>query len=157
MIVTQKQLAAMRSGNASMVFVPCMRAKGWKVGHRIPLWLLTVREEQVRTSRPVKEVGGDNAGAQVSVTVTLIGAPTPFDKLTLRDAKRAGFTTLDKFRDHRRHLYTTRERRDLVLPVMFALAVDRAKLLARRGPPDYTSSPHLAMRGEPEAMDGLPS
>jgi hypothetical protein len=154
-IVTIKQFHAMRSGRASLLFVPLMRASDWTVGRSIGLRRLVVREEQVRTSVPLCEGEGD-LKSQVTIRLTDIGDPVEFSDIALRDALRAGFKTTSDLAQHWAQVYTSRERRGLMLPVGFKMVVDRPLFLTARSGSlsreDYTRDPLKAMRGEPEVM-----
>ena len=156
MIVTQRQLAAIRTGKVTTAFLPQSRTKRWEIEDRIYLRRLVEREENYRKSVPVKGLGGENEGASVSVTLKGIGDPMPFADISLAAAKRAGFRTLEVLKDQHRELYTFVQLRELIVAVVFALGDDRPRLMVAKAhtlsTEDYTSSPRKAMRGEPEAM-----
>lgn len=149
MIVTLKQLAAMRAGSATVAFVPLMRCGDWKVGKRVALRRLVVREEQQRTSVPLREREGADQGAQVAIVVTTIGEPQAVETLTLADARRGGFKTVAELHDMRSTVLTSRERRDLVVAVGFDMVGPRTRwLTAKAGTlttTDYTHSAAGAM------------
>jgi hypothetical protein len=157
MIVTPKQLAAMRNGKATVAYVPATRAADWKAGKRVLLYKLVDRAEQCRTTVMLRELDGPEKGTPIGLTVTTVSDPFPFEDVSPRDAVRAGFKTLGELRDLRLEVLTARERRDLVVAVRFDMHADRPKMLAD-GPRntkftgDYTRSRSRAMRGEQEVL-----
>lgn len=156
LIIPQKQLADIRCGKITTAFIPQSVASKWTVGHRVRLRKLVVVEENYRRTVPIKELFGENEGRQVAVALVAVGDPVPFADVTIKDARRAGFLTRQAMDSHRREIYSRRQQRENVVPIVFSYADDRPRLLTAKAhtlsASDYTTSPRKAMRGEPEVM-----
>lgn len=154
MIVTIKQLNAMRTGRARVMFVPLAKCSDWKTGRRVQVRRFLERTETRITSVPVKELAGPDAGARTAFTIVSLGDPVSLGDISLKEARAAGFKTVRDLRAHFAELFTTRERHGPIVPVLFEMVVDRPRFLTAKAhtlsTSDYTRSRHKAMRAEPE-------
>lgn len=159
MIVTLNQLNAMRSGKARLVFVPLMRADGWKPGVRVHLRRLQLhgtgeeaRGEQIRSSVPIREGEGEQAAFQV----VAVSHPKELGDITLKEARRGGFRGVEDMRAHWGQVFTSRERRDLVVAVAFEMVTDRPRFLTAKAhtlsTSDYTRSFGKSIRDAGEVL-----